>query len=154
MRPSPHADVDAFADASAQGPKCCLGGFVSSPSLGQIWFSESFSVSDFEKVGIPFGNDLAGCEAPRPQPPPRPPPPQRGTQRHAARCSTACPKPHGTSDLLLATQRCARKELHEGLLRLWFAAKIVVWAESGAVMFFGVAGMGPVHLLQLLLTRT
>ena len=67
MRPSPHADVEAFADASAQGRKCCLGGFVSSPSLGQIWFSESFSVSDFEEVGIPFGSDLAkeiaSCEA-------------------------------------------------------------------------------------------
>ena len=67
MRPSPHADVEAFADASAQGRKCCLGGFVSSPSLGQIWFSESFSVSDFEEAGIPFGSDLAkeiaSCEA-------------------------------------------------------------------------------------------
>ena len=52
MRPSPHADVEAFADASAQGRNCCLGGFVSSPSLGQVWFSESFSVSDFEEVGI------------------------------------------------------------------------------------------------------
>ena len=67
MRPSPHADVEAFADASAHGRNCCLGGFVSSPSLGQIWFSEAFSVSDFEEVGIPFGNDLAkeiaSCEA-------------------------------------------------------------------------------------------
>ena len=67
MRPSPHADVEAFADASAKGRHCCLGGFVSSPSLGQVWFSESFSVSDFEEVGIPFGSDLAkeiaSCEA-------------------------------------------------------------------------------------------
>ena len=63
MRPSPHA----FADASAKGRHCCLGGFVSCPSLGQVWFSESFSVSDFEEVGIPFGSDLAkeiaSCEA-------------------------------------------------------------------------------------------
>ena len=40
---------------------------MSSPSLGQIWFSESFSVSDFEEAGIPFGSDLAkeiaSCEA-------------------------------------------------------------------------------------------
>ena len=67
MRPSPHADVEAFADASAKSRHCCLGSFVSSPSLGQVWFSESFSVSDFEEVGIPFGSDLAkeiaSCEA-------------------------------------------------------------------------------------------
>ena len=40
---------------------------MSSSSLGQIWFSESFSVSDFEEAGIPFGSDLAkeiaSCEA-------------------------------------------------------------------------------------------
>ena len=67
MRPSPHADVEAFADASAKSRHCCLGSFVSSPSLGQVWFSESFSVSDFEEVGIPLGSDLAkeiaSCEA-------------------------------------------------------------------------------------------
>ena len=43
------------------------GWFRVCSSLGQIRFSESFSVSDFEEVGIPFGSDLAkemaSCEA-------------------------------------------------------------------------------------------
>ncbi|CAE6956780.1 unnamed protein product [Symbiodinium sp. CCMP2592] len=67
MRPSQVADVEAFADASASGPSCSLGGFVSCPVLGQVWFTETFSVQEFEAAGIPFGNDLAkeiaSCEA-------------------------------------------------------------------------------------------
>ncbi|CAE7795651.1 Gapdh [Symbiodinium sp. CCMP2592] len=67
MRPSQVADVEVFADASASGPSCSLGGFVSCPVLGQVRFAETFSVQEFEAAGIPFGNDLAkkiaSCEA-------------------------------------------------------------------------------------------
>ena len=59
MRPPLHIHFEARADASAKGQQTVLGGYVSHPAFGQLWFSESFSVQDFRELGIPVSSDMA-----------------------------------------------------------------------------------------------
>ena len=58
MRPPPQNQLETCADASASGAKCAAGGFVHHPSLGQIWFSETFYASDFHALGVPVRRDM------------------------------------------------------------------------------------------------
>ena len=59
MRPPLHIQFEARAAASAKGQHAILGGCVSHPAFGQLWFSESFSVQDFRDLGIPVSSDMA-----------------------------------------------------------------------------------------------
>ena len=58
MRPPVTIPFEAFADARASGNTCTIGGYVSHPALGQVWFSESFKYSDFARMGIPVKHDM------------------------------------------------------------------------------------------------
>ena len=49
MRPHMTIPFEACADARASGNTCTIGGYVSHPSLGQVWFSETFTHSEFSR---------------------------------------------------------------------------------------------------------
>ena len=58
MRPALTIPLEACADARASGATCTIGGYVSHPSLGQVWFSETFTYSDFARMGVPVKRDM------------------------------------------------------------------------------------------------
>ncbi|CAE6955945.1 unnamed protein product [Symbiodinium sp. CCMP2592] len=58
MRPASVFPMEAQADASAQGQRACIGGFVSHPSLGQRWFREEFTYEEFRELQIPVQQDM------------------------------------------------------------------------------------------------
>ena len=59
MRPARNIHLEAYADASASGGKCTVGGFVQHPHLGQLWFSEGFTATDFHGLDIPVQHDMS-----------------------------------------------------------------------------------------------
>ena len=59
MRPARNIHLEAYADASASGGKCTVGGFVQHRHLGQLWFSESFTATDFHGLDIPVQHDMS-----------------------------------------------------------------------------------------------
>ena len=50
---------EARADASAKGASAIIGGYISHPTLGHLWFSESFSLQDFRGLGVAVSPDMA-----------------------------------------------------------------------------------------------
>ena len=58
MRPHLTVRFEAFADARASGNTSAIGGYVSHPSLGQVWFSETFSYSEFARMGVPVKREM------------------------------------------------------------------------------------------------
>ena len=58
MRPHLTVPFEACADARASGNNCTIGGYVSRPTLGQVWFSETFAYSEFARMGIPVKREM------------------------------------------------------------------------------------------------
>ena len=59
MRAPMQLPFEARADASAKGTSTIIGGYVCHPTLGQLWFSESFSLRDFRDLGVSVSPDMA-----------------------------------------------------------------------------------------------
>lgn len=57
MTPKPYWHGEAAADACASGTSCQIGGFIRTSS-GVSWFSEQFTLSDFEQLGLKLSEDL------------------------------------------------------------------------------------------------
>ena len=58
MRPPCYSGIVALADARASKTSCAIGGFVSHPQRGQLWFSETFHRSDFLPFGVPIHAEM------------------------------------------------------------------------------------------------
>ena len=58
MRPHMTVPFESCADARASGNTCTIGGYVSHPCLGQVWFSETFSYSEFARMGVPVKREM------------------------------------------------------------------------------------------------
>ena len=59
MRAPLQLPFEARADASAKGSRTVLGGYVCHPRLGQLWFSEAFTLQDFRDLGVSVSPDMA-----------------------------------------------------------------------------------------------
>ena len=59
MRAPPPLPFEARADASARGDSATIGGYVCFPTLGQLWFSEVFTLQDFQDLGVSVSSDMA-----------------------------------------------------------------------------------------------
>lgn len=57
MRPRSTWSGTAAADACAHGSHCQVGGFLQFPNGDIRWFSERWSVTDFQALDIPVNND-------------------------------------------------------------------------------------------------
>ena len=58
LRPRTYWPGTAAADAMAHGDICQIGGFVEHNSARRVWFSESFTLSDFHSLHIDLKPDL------------------------------------------------------------------------------------------------
>ena len=59
VRSTMQLPFEARADASARGSTAIIGGYVCHPCLGQLWFSEVFSLQDFQDLGVSVSSDMA-----------------------------------------------------------------------------------------------